>query len=77
MLIAYVEHTEQQCRHQCHHHYNHRTLAVCTVVDVTAQTLRCCLRREQECIKGVVETAQFLQLAAFLEVLAELLPYLI
>ena len=77
VLIADVEHTEQQSRDERDDHQDHRTLGVTTVVDMTAVALGGSIGREQERIEGVIETAQFRELTALLEVLTELLPDLI
>ena len=77
VLVTYVEHTEEQRGNQSQYDNNHRTLAVRTVMDMRAKTLGGCLRREEEGIESVVERTEPVQLAAFLEVLAELLPIFI
>ena len=77
VLVTDVEHTEEHRRYKRHHHEDHRTFAVRTVVDMRTVALCRRLRSEQECIKGVIERAQLGELTAFLEVLTELLPNLI
>ena len=77
VLVTDVEHTEEHRRNKRHHHEDHRTFAVRTVVDMGAVAFRRRLRSEQERIEGVIERAQLSELTAFFEVLTELLPNLI
>ena len=74
MLITYIEHTEEQGRNESENDDNHRTFAIGTIVNLCADALSGCLWREEECIEGVIETAEPAEFASFLEVLTELLP---
>ena len=77
VLIADVEHTEEQCGNKCDNYENHRTFAVRTVMDMRAVAFSGRLRGEEERVEGVIERTEPAQFAAFLEVLAELLPVFI
>ena len=77
VLIADVEHTEQQRRYERDNHEDHRTLGVTTVMNMASVALRSSIGREQERIESVIERTELRHLTAFLEVLAELLPNLI
>ena len=77
VLIADVEHTEEQCGNKRNDHQDHRTFAVRTVVDMRAVAFSGRLRGEEERVKGVIERTEPAQFAAFFEVLAELLPVFI